>query len=95
MGVLLSGFFKVMVPLIMMLPGVIAYHLYWGEGAASGLSSMDLAYPQLVRDVLPGWAQGLFLAVLMGAVFSSFNSFLVCQSLVTTVFKQPYSGRIA
>ncbi|RZO71570.1 MAG: solute:sodium symporter family transporter, partial [OM182 bacterium] len=60
-GVLLSGFFKVMVPLIMMLPGVIAYHLYWGEGAASGLSSMDLAYPQLVRDVLPGWAQGLFL----------------------------------
>lgn len=75
-GVLLSGFFKVMVPLIMMLPGVIAYHLYWGEGAASGLSSMDLAYPQLVRDVLPGWAQGLFLAVLMGAVFSSFNSLL-------------------
>ena len=70
-GVLFSGFFKVLVPFFMMIPGVIAYHLY-GEG----LSSIDLAYPTLIRDVLPVWATGFFLAVLLGAVFSSFNSLL-------------------
>jgi len=70
-GVLFSGFFKVLVPFFMMVPGVIAYHLY-GEG----LATIDLAYPTLIRDVLPVWATGFFLAVLLGAVFSSFNSLL-------------------
>jgi SSS family solute:Na+ symporter len=70
-GVLLSGFFKVLVPFLMMTPGVIAYHLY-----GPGLASIDLAYPQLIRDVLPVWASGFFLAVLLGAVFSSFNSLI-------------------
>lgn len=70
-GVLFSGFFKVLVPFLMMVPGVIAFHLY-GEG----LASIDLAYPQLIRDVLPVYATGFFLAVLLGAVFSSFNSLL-------------------
>ncbi len=68
-GVLLSGFFKVLVPFIMMIPGIIAFHLY-----GPGLATIDLAYPQLVRDLLPVWLMGLFLAVLLGAVFSSFNS---------------------
>ena len=70
-GVLLSGFFKVMVPFMMMLPGTIAFHLY-----GPGLASIDLAYPTLIRDVLPVWMAGFFLAVLLGAVFSSFNSLL-------------------
>ncbi|MEM1262906.1 MAG: solute:sodium symporter family transporter [Pseudomonadota bacterium] len=70
-GVLLSGFFKVMVPFMMMIPGVIAFHLY-----GPGLATIDLAYPQLIRDVLPVAMAGFFLAVLLGAVFSSFNSLL-------------------
>lgn len=70
-GVLFSGFFKVLVPFLMMLPGVIAYHLYGPQ-----LASIDLAYPALIRDVLPVYASGFFLAVLLGAVFSSFNSLL-------------------
>ena len=70
-GVLLSGFFKLLVPFFMMLPGLIAYHLYQGN-----LRSMDLAYPTLVADVLPFYLSGFFLAVLLGAVFSSFNSLL-------------------
>jgi solute:Na+ symporter, SSS family len=70
-GVLFSGFFKVMVPFMMMIPGVIAYHIY-----GPGLPTIDLAYPQLVRDVMPVYATGFFLAVLLGAVFSSFNSLL-------------------
>ncbi len=75
-GVLFSGFFKVMVPFIMLLPGVIAFHLYGAVGSESGLASIDLAYPQLIRDLLPVYAMGFFLAVLLGAVFSSFNSLL-------------------
>lgn len=70
-GVLFSGFFKVMVPFLMMLPGVIAYHIYGSE-----LASIDQAYPQLIKDVLPVYLTGFFLAVLLGAVFSSFNSLL-------------------
>ena len=75
-GVLFSGFFKVLVPFMMMLPGVIAYHLYGGVGEVGGLASIDLAYPRLIRDLLPIEATGFFLAVLLGAVFSSFNSLL-------------------
>ncbi|MEO0441550.1 MAG: solute:sodium symporter family transporter [Pseudomonadota bacterium] len=70
-GVLFSGFFKVLVPFMMMIPGVIAYHLY-----GPGLGSIDQVYPRLIRDVLPVYLSGFFLAVLLGAVFSSFNSLL-------------------
>jgi len=70
-GVLLSGFFKLLVPYFMMLPGVIAYHLYQGT-----ITDIDLAYPTLVADVLPAYLSGFLLAVLLGAVFSSFNSLL-------------------
>ncbi|MGB3455387.1 MAG: solute:sodium symporter family transporter [Litorimonas sp.] len=70
-GVLLSGFFKILVPIFMMIPGVIAYHLY-----GPGLATIDLAFPTLVQDLLPVWLMGFFLAVLLGAVFSSFNSLL-------------------
>ncbi|MCK0127378.1 solute:sodium symporter family transporter [Erythrobacter sp. F6033] len=70
-GVLFSGFFKILVPFLMMIPGVIAFHLY-----GSGLGSIDEAYPRLIRDVLPVYLSGFFLAVLLGAVFSSFNSLL-------------------
>ena len=77
-GVLLSGYFKMLVPFMMMLPGVIAFHLYGGinSGGDTQLISIDLAYPQLVKDVLPVYLSGFFLAVLLGAVFSSFNSLL-------------------
>ena len=79
-GVLLSGYFKVLVPFFMMVPGVIAYHLY-----GSGLDSIDLAYPQLVKDTLPTWALGFFLAVLLGAVFSSFNSLINSSATMLTL----------
>lgn len=71
-GVLFSGYFKVLVPFMMMIPGVIAFHLYQDEN----LQTIDLAYPHLVKDVLPLYLSGFFLAVLLGAVFSSFNSLL-------------------
>lgn len=70
-GALLTGFLKILVPFLMMIPGIIAFHLYGPE-----LGTMDLAYPALISDLLPTFLNGFFLAVLLGAVFSSFNSLL-------------------
>lgn len=70
-GALLTGFLKILVPFMMMIPGIIAFHLY-----GPGLETMDLAYPALISDLLPTFLSGFFLAVLLGAVFSSFNSLL-------------------
>ena len=50
---------------------MIAYHYFEG-----GLASSDLAYPELVRAVLPDYLVGFFAAVLFGAILSSFNSVL-------------------
>jgi SSS family solute:Na+ symporter len=79
-GVLISGFFKIAVPFLMMIPGVIAFHLY-----GPTLVSMDDAYPRLAADVLPSWLSGFFLAVLLGAVLSSFNSLLNSASTLFAV----------
>jgi SSS family solute:Na+ symporter len=70
-GVIYSGFYKLTVPFLMMIPGVIAFHLYGGD-----MNPVDLAYPTIVSNLLPTFMSGLFLAVLLGAVFSSFNSLL-------------------
>ncbi|UJF18250.1 solute:sodium symporter family transporter [Vibrio sp. SS-MA-C1-2] len=70
-GLLTSGFFKMIVPIIAMFPGILAFHMY-----GDGLSPRDIAYPTLVSDVLPAPLLGLFIAVLLGAIFSTYNSLL-------------------
>ncbi len=70
-GLILASFIKILGPLILVLPGMIAYHYFNGE-----LASSDLAYPELVRAVLPKPLVGFFAAVLFGAILSSFNSVL-------------------
>ena len=70
-GLLLASFLKILGPLILVLPGMIAYHYFDGN-----LASSDIAYPELVRAVLPDYLVGFFVAVLFGAILSSFNSVL-------------------
>jgi SSS family solute:Na+ symporter len=70
-GLLLASFIKILGPLIVVLPGIIAYHLFQGN-----LESADGAYPMLVKKVLPSAWVGFFAAVLFGAILSSFNSVL-------------------
>lgn len=70
-GLLLASFIKILGPIIVVLPGIIAYHLFEG-----GLDNADLAYPMLVNRVLPASLLGFFAAVLFGAILSSFNSVL-------------------
>ncbi|WP_199271516.1 solute:sodium symporter family transporter [Cellulophaga sp. L1A9] len=70
-GLLLASFIKILGPLIVVLPGLIAFHLFQGN-----LDSADSAYPMLVKKVLPSAWVGFFAAVLFGAILSSFNSVL-------------------
>ncbi|NND80355.1 MAG: solute:sodium symporter family transporter, partial [Maribacter sp.] len=70
-GMLLAAFVKFVIPIIVVLPGIIAWHVFDGQ-----LENPDQAYPALVAKVLPGAFTGFFAAVLFGAVLSSFNSLL-------------------
>ncbi len=70
-GLLLASFIKILGPLIVVLPGIIAWHMF--DGA---LENGDEAYPTLVREVLPAPLLGFFAAVIFGAILSSFNSAL-------------------
>lgn len=81
-GVLIAAGFKLLGPLIIVLPGVIAYHMF------KDTISPDeylLAYPTLVKTVLPVGLTGLFAAVMVGAVLSTFNSVLNSSA---TLFSQ-------
>ena len=69
-GIIYCGFLKLLGPFTLVLPGIIAFHLF------PDLVHGDLAYPTLVKAVLPPYLVGFFGAVLVGAILSSFNSAL-------------------
>ncbi|MFG0262534.1 MAG: solute:sodium symporter family transporter [Novipirellula sp. JB048] len=70
-GVLLTGAFKLLGPLYLVIPGMIAYSMFAGEEIKA-----DKAYGLLVNRVLPGPLTGFFAAAMIGAILSSFNSAL-------------------
>lgn len=70
-GLLIASFVKILGPIIVVLPGIIAYHLF-----GDSIQNPDEAYPALVSKVLPSAWVGFFAAVLFGAILSSFNSAL-------------------
>ncbi|MRI01831.1 solute:sodium symporter family transporter [Kriegella sp. EG-1] len=84
-GLLLAAFFKILGPIIVVLPGIIAFHMFDGQ-----LERADQAYPKLVAQVLPPAFVGFFAAVLFGAILSSFNSALnSCVTLYgVDIYKQ-------
>lgn len=70
-GVLLTGALKLLGPLYLVLPGLVAFHLYSAEGIRP-----DQAYGTLVSRLLPEHLTGFFSAVMVGAILSSFNAAL-------------------
>ncbi len=70
-GLILASFIKILGPLILVIPGIIAFHIF-----GDTLAKPDEAYPRLVSEVLPATLVGFFAAVLFGAILSSFNSAL-------------------
>ncbi|MCM4152692.1 solute:sodium symporter family transporter [Arenibacter sp. N53] len=88
-GLLITGLFKILIPLIIVLPGVICYYYFQD----TYFDQQDSVYPQLVKKVLPVWLIGFFAAVIMGAVLSTFNS--VLNSVATLFSMDIYKKHIA
>ncbi len=70
-GVLLTGALKLLGPLYLVVPGMIAYSVFSGQNIKA-----DKAYGMLVNYVLPDYLTGFFAAAMIGAILSSFNSAL-------------------
>ena len=85
-GVLFASSLKLIGPILLCLPGLIALHMN-----ELNISKADQVYGAVVRHVLPNWSLGLFAAVLMGSILSSFNSAL--NSASTLFSLQFYKGR--
>ncbi len=80
-GLLFTGVLKILVPIIIVLPGVIGFY-YFGE---SLYEDQDLIYPALIKMVLPLSFVGFFAAVVMGAVLSTFNSVLNSAATIFSI----------
>ena len=80
-GLLFTGILKIIIPFIIVLPGVIGYY-YFGD---SLYENQDMIYPELIKKVLPLGLVGLFAAVIMGAVLSTFNSVLNSASTIFSI----------
>lgn len=80
-GLLYTGVFKLLIPIIIVLPGVIGFY-YFGD---SLYDNQDMIYPELVKKVLPLSLTGFFAAVVMGAVLSTFNSVLNSTATIFSV----------
>ncbi len=69
-GVLLTGALKLLGPIYLVLPGMVAFTMF-----GDSVRSVD-AYGKLVQTVLPSYLNGFFAAAILGAILSSFNSAL-------------------
>ena len=89
-GLLYTGILKILIPAIIILPGVIGFY-YYGD---SLYENQDMIYPELIKKVLPVGLVGIFAAVVMGAVLSTFNSVLNSAATIFSIdlFK-PYFGK--
>ena len=85
-GLLYTGVLKILVPSIIILPGVIGFY-YYGD---SLYENQDMIYPELIKKVLPLSLVGVFAAIVMGAVLSTFNS--VLNSAATIFSLDIYKG---
>jgi solute:Na+ symporter, SSS family len=68
-GILFAGFLKLLMPIIVMLPGIAAYVLHT-NGHLPGLSGMDGAYSAIL-GFLPSGLKGLAIAALTAAIVAS------------------------
>lgn len=90
-GVLLTGAFKLLGPVYLVLPGMIAFSMFAESvGTDAEVRSVD-AYGKLVQTVLPPYLNGFFAAAILGAILSSFNSALNSSC---TLFSLGFYGKV-
>jgi len=88
MGIVLAGYLKVLLPTIVVLPGLIMFAkhpeillLPWEEVAPEA----DKAYVRSLQALVPIGLRGLFLAALFGALQSTINSVLNSTATIFTL----------
>ncbi len=80
-GAVFAAFLKILMPFIIVFPGMMAFQLYPDQ-----IGEADQAYPVLLAELLPGWGlRGIIFAALFGAVMSSLDSILNSTSTIFTV----------
>ncbi|MCD4772611.1 MAG: sodium/sugar symporter [Bacteroidales bacterium] len=81
-GVIFAGFLKILIPLIVVIPGIAAFVLTSEAGTV--LEPSDKAYPWLLHNFVPIGVRGLAFAALAAAVVSSLASMLNSTSTIFT-----------
>ncbi len=80
LGIVFAALLKIFIPFIIVLPGIIAYQLYRDK-----ISNGDLAYPTLIKEIIPFGLRGMLLAALSGAIMSALSAVLNSASTMFTL----------
>jgi SSS family solute:Na+ symporter len=91
-GLIFAGYLKILIPIIVIIPGITAYVMFTHPELQSTLHGMqgaidkpDQAYPWLLRNFAPAGIRGLAFAALVAAVVSSLASMLNSTSTIFTL----------
>lgn len=79
-GIFLAASLKLIIPFIIVFPGIMAAELY-----ADQVAMADQAYPVMIREILPMGLTGFMFAALFGAVMSSLDSMLNSAATIFTI----------
>lgn len=88
-GLLFAGYLKILIPLIVVIPGITAYVLFRNphlvEGIGDTITTADNAYPWLLKNFTPTGIKGVAFAALVAAIVSSLASMLNSTSTIFTM----------
>ena len=103
-GIVFAAFLKLIIPVIVVLPGIIAYVMNIDESGfltassvdpgfigAAGNFANDNAAPWLIKNFIPLGVKGLILAALAAAIVSSLASMLNSTSTIFTMDKSHFN----
>lgn len=79
-GIVLAAALKLIIPFIIVFPGIMAFQLFQAE-----ITTPDQAYPVLIKNLVPAGLRGVLFAALFGAVMSSLDSMLNSASTIFTM----------
>ena len=90
-GLIFAGYLKILIPVIVILPGITAYVLFQHpelirEGGYIGeIERADEAYPWLLKNIVPAGIRGLTFAALVAAIVSSLSAMINSASTIFTM----------
>ncbi|MCE5231043.1 solute:sodium symporter family transporter [bacterium] len=85
LGVIFAAGLKMLIPFVIVMPGIMAPILYPQLLEGPARDSIDNAYPTLIKGLIPAGVMGFVLAALAGAVVSSLASMLNSASTIFTM----------